>query len=412
MRILITNIKKLLHTYTKNNCPTVLKGKAMNELPFVENAFLLIENNKIAQYDSMQNLNTDMRADKTIDAKQGIVMPAWIDSHTHLVHAATREEEFAMRIAGVSYEQIAANGGGILNSANKLQAMSEDELFDKSLARLHNAKQLGTGVIEIKSGYGLTVDAELKMLRVIQRLKNEKVMPVKATFLGAHAFPAEFKNNQQGYIDLICNSMIPQIADEGLAEYIDVFCEKGFFSVEQTSTILECGLQQGLLPKIHANQLHISGGVQCGVKYNAVSVDHLESMGQEEVDCLLQSNTMPVLLPGAAFFLNMHYQPARMLIDAGLPVALASDYNPGSCPSFNMNFVTSLACTQMKMTTNEAINACTINAAAALQLSQDYGTITVGKTANVLITKPIDNEALIPYWFGESLVREVISEVA
>jgi imidazolonepropionase len=409
MRILITNIKKLLQTYTKENSPLLLKGVAMNHLPSLDDAFLIIDNDIILSYGLMTELIGNVNADKIIDAKQGIVMPAWIDSHTHLVHAATREDEFAMRIAGVSYEQIAANGGGILNSATKLQIMSEDELFDKSLARLQNAKKMGTGVIEIKSGYGLSLDAELKMLRVIQRLKNEKVMPIKATFLGAHAYPTPYKNNHQGYIDLICEQMIPQIASDNLAEYIDVFCEQGFFNVAETSTILECGIKYGLKPKIHANQLHNSGGVQCGVKHNAISVDHLESMGNDEINCLLNSNTMPVLLPGAAFFLAMHYQPARQLIDAGLPVALASDYNPGSCPSFNMNFITSLACTQMKMTVAEAINACTINGAAALEMSHDYGTITVGKKANIIITKPIDNEALIPYWYGESLIREVIA---
>jgi imidazolonepropionase len=408
MRILITNIKKLLQTYSKENSPLLLKGSEMNFLPSLENAFLIIEDSMIYSFGLMQDLIGNINADKIIDAKQGIVMPAWIDSHTHLVHAATREEEFAMRIAGISYEEIAAKGGGILNSAAKLQAMSESELFDKSIARLYAAKKLGTGVIEIKSGYGLSLDAELKMLRVIRRLQAEKIMPIKATFLGAHAYPMAYKNNHQGYIDLICNQMIPQIADEGLADYIDVFCEKGFFSVEDTSTILTCGIENGLKPKIHANQLHNSGGVQCGVKHNAISVDHLESMGEDEVNCLLQSNTMPVLLPGAAFFLGMHYQPARMLIDAGLPVALASDYNPGSCPSYNMNFITSLACTQMKMTVAEAINACTINGAAALEMSTEYGTITIGKKANIMITKPIENEAIIPYWYGESLVREVI----
>jgi imidazolonepropionase len=409
MRILITNIKKLLQTYSIKNSPLVLKGGEMNVMPFIENAFLVIENNKIVHFDEMKNLAVDFNADKIIDAKQGIVMPAWIDSHTHLVHAATREEEFAMRIAGISYEQIAKNGGGILNSATKLNAMDESELFDKSLERLHSAKKMGTGVMEIKSGYGLTVDAEIKMLRVIQKLKNEKLMPIKATFLGAHAFPVLYKNNQQGYIDLICKEMIPQIADQGLADYIDVFCEQGFFDVAQTSIILECGLRYGLFPKIHANQLYNSGGVQCGVQHNAISVDHLESIGDAEVECLKKSNTIPVLLPGAAFFLNMHYQPARMLIDAGLPVTLASDYNPGSCPSYNMNFITSLACTQMKMTTAEAIAACTINAAAALQMNENYGTITIGKQANIIITKPLDNEALIPYWFGESLIAQTIS---
>jgi imidazolonepropionase len=408
MQVLITNIKKLLQTYEKNNSPLVLKGKAMNELPSIENAFVHIENKIIKGFGPMQDAPNIDGFNEIIDANNGIVMPAWIDSHTHLVHAATREEEFAMRINGISYEQIAAKGGGILNSAAKLQAMTEDELFDRSLQRLLKAKQLGTGVMEIKSGYGLSVDAEIKMLRVIARLKETKVMPIKATFLGAHAYPQEYKQNHQGYIDLICQQMIPQICAEGLAEYIDVFCEKGFFDVAETTAILQCGIKHGLKPKIHANQLHNSGGVQCGVAHNAVSVDHLETMGEAEVECLLTSNTMPVLLPGAAFFLGMHYQPARMLIDAGLPIALATDYNPGSCPSYNMNFVTSLACTQMKMTVAEAINACTINAAAALEMSEYYGTVTVGKQANLMITHPIDNEALIPYWFGESLIKQVI----
>jgi imidazolonepropionase len=409
MRLLITNIKKLLQTYTKENSPLLVKGKEMNILPSVGNAYLMIENNVIHSFGDMQNITDNMNADTIIDAKQGIVMPAWIDSHTHLVHAATREDEFAMRIAGVSYEEIAAKGGGILNSAAKLQAMSEQELFDKSLVRLLDAKKMGTGIIEIKSGYGLSVASELKMLRVIRKLKEEKVMPIKATFLGAHTYPVMYKNNHDGYIQLICEQMIPQVAADNLADYIDVFCEKGFFSVAETSTILECGIKHGLLPKIHANQLYNSGGVQCGVQHNAISVDHLESIGDAEVQCLRNSNTLPVLLPGAAFFLAMHYQPARMLIDAGLPVTLASDYNPGSCPSFNMNFITSLACTQMKMTVAEAINACTINGAAALEMSANYGTITVGKKANIIITKPIDNEALIPYWYGENLVQQVIA---
>ncbi len=409
MRILVTNIKKLLLTYAKEETPSVVRGAQMQILPSVENAFLVIENDVIIHFDEIKNIENWQTADKIIDANQGIVMPAFIDSHTHLVHATTREDEFAMRISGITYEEIAAKGGGILNSAAKLQKMSESELFDKSLERLYAAQKLGTGVIEIKSGYGLTIEAELKMLRVIRRLKEEKIMPMKATFLGAHAFPLAFKQNQQGYIDVLCQQMIPAVAAEGLADFVDVFCEKGFFSVEQTSTILECGLKHGLLPKIHANQLHNSGGIQVGVKHHAISVDHLETLGTEEVVCLQNSNTIPVLLPGAAFFLGMHYQPARMLIDANLPVVLASDYNPGSCPSYNMNFITSLACTQMRMTVAEALNACTINAAAALQMSEDYGTITVGKKANFVITKPIQNEAMIPYWYGESLIKEVYS---
>jgi imidazolonepropionase len=408
VRLLITNIKKLLQVHNNSNTTHIVGGAAMKYLPSISDAFLIIEDDLIKEFGLMDDLKSEQHFDKIINANGGLVLPTYVDSHTHLVHATTRESEFVDRINGLSYEQIAANGGGILNSAAKVQMMSESELFDKALQRLHQAIALGTGAIEIKSGYGLTTDAEIKMLRVIKKLKEQSPIPIKATFLGAHAYPLAYKQNHQGYIDLICEEMLPQIAAEGLADYIDVFCEQGFFSVEETSQILNAGAQFNLKPKIHANQLHISGGVQVGIKHNAISVDHLESMGEEEIACLLDSTTMPVLLPGAAFFLNMHYQPARRMIDAGLPIVLASDYNPGSCPSFNMNFVISLACTQMKMTPQEAIHATTINAAAALELQNDYGSIQVGKKASLIITQPATDEALIPYNFGTSIIKEVM----
>jgi imidazolonepropionase len=408
VRTLITNIKKLLQVQDNSNTTHIVAGLAMKSLPSISDAYLIIEDGLIKEFGTQNDFKTEQYFDKTIHANGGLVLPSYIDSHTHLVHATTREGEFVDRINGLSYEQIAANGGGILNSAAKVQMMSESELFDKALQRLHHAIALGTGAIEIKSGYGLTTEAEIKMLRVIKKLKEQSPIPIKATFLGAHAYPLAYKQNHQGYIDLICEDMLPQIAAEGLADYIDVFCERGFFSVEETSQILNAGAKFNLKPKIHANQLHISGGVQVGIKHNAISVDHLESMGEEEIACLLHSTTMPVLLPGAAYFLNMHYQPARRMIDAGLPIVLASDYNPGSCPSFNMNFVISLACTQMKMTPQEAIHATTINAAAAVELQNDYGSIQVGKKASLIITQPARDEALIPYNFGTSIIKEVI----
>jgi imidazolonepropionase len=408
MRICITNISKLLQVRNQTEKITNISGNSMHELPCIENAFLIINNKKIESFGPLSEWNSNQNFHKVINAKQGIVMPAFVDSHTHLVFAATRESEFEDRIKGMTYAEIAARGGGILNSAAKLQAMDANELFEISVERLENAISLGTGAIEIKSGYGLTVEAELKMLRVIKRLQELKRIPVKATFLGAHAFPIQYKENHETYIQLIINEMLPQIAGEGLAEYIDVFCETGFFSVDETSRILDAGMQYGLKPKIHANQLNISGGVQIGVGHNAISVDHLESMGEAEINCLKNSNTIPTLLPGAAFFLGMQYQPARKLIDANLPVALASDYNPGSCPSANMQFITSLACTQMKMTPAEAINASTINAAAALEMSDSIGAIKIGYEANIIITKPMANEALIPYSFGENIVSEMV----
>jgi imidazolonepropionase len=380
----------------------------MKMLPSIDNAWLLIEDGLIKAYGDMSSLDTSLNVDQTIDAKGGLVLPAWCDSHTHLVFAHSREHEFIDRINGLSYEAIAQRGGGILNSAKKLNAASEDELVDLALQRLDEVKALGTGAIEIKSGYGLCTEGELKMLRVIRRLKEHSNLTIKSTFLAGHAYPLEYRDNHEGFIKLIINDMLPKIADENLAEYIDVFCEKGFFSVDETDRILEAGVKYGLKPKVHANQLYNSGGIQIGVKHHAISVDHLETMDQEEIECLKHSNTIPTLLPGAAFFLAMHYQPARKIIDAGLPVALASDYNPGSCPSGNMNLILSLACSQMRMTPEEAINACTINGAAAMEVNDKLGSIKVGKKANLIITKAIPSLAYLPYAFGTNLIEKVI----
>jgi imidazolonepropionase len=408
MRTLITNIKKLIQVEEGEARKPRVYGKDMSVLPEIEDAWLLVDKGTIHSFGKMQNIPENITSDKVIDATGRIVMPSWCDSHTHLVFAAPREQEFVDRINGMTYAEIAARGGGILNSAKKLNETDESQLFDQSLRRLHEVIAQGTGAIEIKSGYGLCLEGELKMLRVIRKLKEQSPIPIKASFLAAHAFPPEFKENHKGYIDSIINEMLPRVADEGLADYMDAFCEQGFFSVEETATLLEAGLKYGLKPKIHANQLHRSGGVQVGVKYNAISVDHLESMGEEEIESLRGSNTIPTLLPGAAFFLAMHYQPARLLIDAGLPVALASDFNPGSCPSGNMNFLLSLACTQLKMTPEEAINAQTLNGAAAMELEGEMGTIAIGKKARLIITKPVSSVAYLPYSFGENWIEKVI----
>jgi imidazolonepropionase len=407
MHILIKNIKNLLQTEEGVERKARVYGKEMAYLPSIENAWLLTENGLIKDFGSMKDI-PEMRADEVIDATGKLVLPSWCDSHTHLVFAAPREQEFVDRINGLTYAEIAARGGGILNSARKLNETDESKLYDDSLERLHAVVAQGTGAIEIKSGYGLCLEGELKMLRVIRKLKEQNIIPVRASFLAAHAFPPEYKENHEGYINLIINEMLPKVADEGLADYMDAFCEQGFFSVDETARLLEAGLKYNLKPKIHANQLHRSGGVQVGVKYNAISVDHLESMGEEEIEALRGSNTIPTLLPGAAFFLNMHYQPARLLIDAGLPVALATDYNPGSCPSGNMNFLLSLACTQLRMTPEEAINAQTINGAAAMEMEHEMGTIAIGKKASLIITKPVSSLAYLPYSFGENWVERVI----
>ncbi len=407
MHLLLTNIKQLCAVEKGEERKKWVRGSEMNQLNCIENAWLFIENGLIKDFGDMQDRHT-VHAEDVLDVSGKLVLPAWVDSHTHLVFASSREQEFVDRIKGLSYEEIARRGGGILNSAQKLNEIDEEQLFDESLARLEKVVSQGTGAIEIKSGYGLSVDGEMKMLRVIRRLKEKNIIPIKASFLAAHAYPADFKQDHQGYLNLIINEMLPIVADEGLADYIDVFCEEGFFSVDETERVLEAGARYGLKPKIHANQLHRSGGVQLGVKHNAISVDHLESMGQEEIDALKGSSTIPTLLPGAAFFLGMQYQPARKLIDADLPVCLATDYNPGSCPSGNVPFLMTLGCTQMKMTPEEVINSVTINGAAALELAAEMGSIAVGKKANLIITKPMPSYSYIPYDFGNNPVEKMI----
>ncbi|WP_338733972.1 imidazolonepropionase [Mangrovimonas cancribranchiae] len=405
MSILIKNIKELLQT--RENNVTIVKGEDMKKLPTIQNAYVLIEHDTIVEYGKMEDIG-DLEAEKTIDATGQIVMPAWCDSHTHIVYAGNREQEFVDRINGLSYEEIANRGGGILNSAEKLQNTPEDELYNQSAKRLMAVMKMGTGAIEIKSGYGLTLDAELKMLRVIKRLKQQFPAKVKSTFLGAHAFPKEFKDNPDAYIDLIVNKMIPEVAKEQLANYIDVFCEKGYFSLEQTERILEAGKTYNLVAKIHVNQFNAFGGIALGVKHDALSVDHLEEMNDDDIEALKGSNTMPVGLPSCSYFLSIPYTPARKIIDAGLPFALATDYNPGSTPSGNMNFVVSTACIKMKLTPEEAINAATINGAYAMGISNMYGSICRGKKANIIITKPISSYNYIPYAFGDNLIDKVI----
>ena len=407
MKILISNIKELLQIRET----TVLKvsGIEMAQLPSIKNAFLLLSDNLISDFGEMQNCPT-IEVDEVIDATNKIVLPTWCDSHTHIVYAGNREQEFVDRINGLSYEEIANRGGGILNSVKKLQETSEEELFNQSKSRLEEIMKLGTGAIEIKSGYGLSVDSELKMLRVIQKLAKKYPIAIKATFLGAHAFPAEFKNNHNGYIDLIINEMIPKIAEEQLAEYLDVFCELGYFSLEETERIIKAGIAFGLIPKIHVNQFNAFGGIALATKYKALSVDHLEVMNQEDIEALKDSETMPVALPSCSFFLSIPYTPAREMISAGLPLALATDYNPGSTPSGNMNFVVATACIKMKMTPEEAINAATINGAFAMGLSKTHGSITRGKKANIMITKPLESYYEIPYSFGSNLIESVFIE--
>jgi imidazolonepropionase len=406
MQTLITNIALLVNTRTENS---LLRGKALAELPCIENAFLVIENGLIKDFGSMNNIqHSTSNIQHTIDAQGATVLPTWIDSHTHLVFAASRENEFVDKLKGKSYAEIAASGGGILNSAKRIANATEDELYNSANQRLHELIQLGTGAIEIKSGYGLTVDAELKMLRVIKRLKETSPIPIKATFLGAHTYPIAYKENHQAYIDLIINEMLPAIAKENLADYIDVFCEEGFFSKTETIAICKAGIQYGLKPKIHANQLNLSGGVEAGVELNAISVDHLETMDDATIQALAHSTTIGTLLPTAAFFLRMAFQPARQLIDAGCAIALASDFNPGSSPSGNMNLVVAMSCIQMKMLPEEAINAATINAAYAMEVEEQLGSITIGKKANLIFTKPIPSLAYLPYAFGTNLIDKVM----
>ncbi|WP_316827562.1 imidazolonepropionase [Pedobacter miscanthi] len=405
--MLITNIKGLVGLHPKDKL--VLRGSELNDLPVLENAWLLIEDALIKDFGLMNSIPSQIsNLSSQISAEGRYIFPSWCDSHTHIVFAASREEEFAMKIQGKTYEEIAAAGGGILNSANKLQKASEDELFASAAKRLKQMILQGTGAVEIKSGYGLTTQSEIKMLRVIRRLKAQFPIPIKATFLAAHAFPAEYKNNHQGYIDLIINEMLPLIAKENLADYIDVFCEKGFFSVEETDQILKAGAKYGLKPKIHANQLSVSGAIEVAVKNNAISVDHLEESNEETIQTLRNADTIVTLLPSCSFYLGIPFADAKSFIRAGLPVVLATDYNPGSTPSGNMNFVVSLGCIKMKMFPEQAINAATLNGAAAMEISESYGSIAVGKKANLFITKPMPSIAYLPYSFGESQVDTVI----
>ncbi|MFO8054229.1 MAG: imidazolonepropionase [Bacteroidales bacterium] len=407
MKTLICNIKKLLQT--EESGQRYRSGKEMAGLNTIDNAYLLIEDTLIRDFGLMQDISNHT-ADKVIDAGGSLVMPAFCDAHTHLVFPETREIEYIDKIKGLSYEAIAKRGGGILNSARKIIEKSEDELYESAIKRLQEITTYGTGAVEIKSGYGLTTEGELKMLRVIKRLKANSPLSIKASFLGAHAVPPEYKQDQTRYVELIINEMLPEVAKEGLADYIDVFCDRGFFTVEETGRILQAGAKYGLIPKIHANELDYSGGVQIGVKHKARSVDHLEYTGDQEIAVLKDSGTMPVLLPGASFFLNLIYAPARKMIDAGLPVAMASDFNPGSSPSGNMQFILSQGCINYHMLPEEAIHAVTLNAAYAMGLEKKLGSITKGKKANLIITKQIPNYEFLPYYYGANKVKHTIIE--
>lgn len=405
MKTLIINIKELLQI--RDNSILKVCGAEMAILPTIKNAYLIIENDIIADFGEMKDLPND-NFEHTIDADGKIVLPTWCDSHTHIVYAGNREQEFVDRINGLSYEEIANRGGGIINSAQKLHETSEDEIYNQSKNRLEEVMKLGTGAVEIKSGYGLSVASELKMLRVIKKLSQNYPITIKATFLGAHTFPLEYKDNHEGYIDLIIDEMLPKIAQENLAEFIDVFCETGYFSVQETEKIIIAGLQFGLKPKIHVNQFNSIGGIQIAVKHKSLSVDHLEIMKPEDIEALKNSETMPVALPSCSYFLSIPYTPARQIIAAGLPIALATDFNPGSTPSGNMNFVVATACIKLKMTPEEAINAATINGAYAMGISNSHGSITIGKKANLIITKTISSYYQLPYAFGSNLIENVI----
>jgi imidazolonepropionase len=402
--LLITHIKGLVQV--REATPGAIRGAAMAELPVLSDAYLALEDGRIKSFGHMYALPSSLKAKETVMATGRFVFPGFVDSHTHLVFAAYRDEEFVMKLKGATYAEIAAKGGGILNSATRLRAMPEEELFQRTLVRAKDILSTGTTAVEIKSGYGLTTEDELKMLRVARRIGNETPITVKTTFLGAHAVPKE--HTKESYIRLVIDEMIPAVAHEKLADYIDVFCEEGFFSVDDTLRIVEAGMKYGMRPRIHANQLHRSGGVQVGVKTGALSVDHLENIGEEEIELLRGTSTMPTALPGAAFFLNLPMPPARQMLAAGLPLAIASDYNPGSSPSGNMPLMISLACIRMGLTPEEAVNAATVNTACALELLDQHGSITVGKRANVFITRPIPSVAYVPYAYGTPLVETVI----
>jgi imidazolonepropionase len=402
----ITNIKSLVGTSEENR---LLRGSELAGLPIIQHAFLEIEDDTIVGYGPMSERGDQKNQScEVVDASGKFVLPAWCDSHTHLVFAAPRETEFVDKLKGLTYAAIAAKGGGILNSAARLNEMNEDLLFNLAWERLKEISLNGTGAVEIKSGYGLTLDAELKMLRVIKKLRERSSLTIKSTFLGAHTYPSEFRDNHEGYISLIIDKMLPVIAGEKLADYIDVFCETGFFSPEETERICKAGLAHGLKAKIHANQLHVSGGVETGVGVGAVSVDHLESMDDVAIKTLAGSSTIGTLLPTAAYFLRMPFAPARKLIDEGAAIAIASDFNPGSSPSGNMNLVVSMSCIGMKMLPEEAINAATINGAYAMEIEKELGSISVGKKANLILTKEMPSLAYLPYSFGSNLVDKVM----
>lgn len=404
MKILIKNIKELLQI--RDSSATIIRGKEMAILPKIDNAFLIIENDLIVDFGEMINCPED-NFDSIIDASGRVVLPSWCDSHTHLVYAGNRVQEFVDRINGLSYEEIAKKGGGILNSAKRLNETSEAQIYEESKVRLEEVMKLGTGAIEIKSGYGLTVEGESKMLRVIKKLSENYPIKIKATFLGAHAFPLEYKENHSAYIDLIVNEMLPKIAQENLADYIDAFLETGYFSVEETERIMEAGEKYGLKAKIHVNQFTAIEGIKACVKHHALSVDHLEIVTDDDIEVLKNTATIPVALPSCSYFISIPYTPARKMLEAGLPLALATDFNPGTTPSGNMNFVVATACIKMKMTPEEAINAATINGAYAMGISDTHGSITRGKKANIIITKPITSFYELPYSFGNNLIEKV-----
>jgi len=406
MQYIFTNIKQLGGILTNNK--TALKGEELGNYNTLNNAYLVIYNDKITGFGKMDEIDQSFLNDSIeINCTDKVLLPTYCDSHTHLIFAATREGEFVDRINGKTYEEIAANGGGILNSAHKLANMSEDDLFEKAKKRLQKIIKLGTGAVEIKSGYGLTVEAEIKMLKVVKRLKAEFDIPIKATFLGAHAFPIAYKNNQQGYIELIINEMLPLIAKENLADYIDAFCEVNYFTPEQTKEICEAGIKLGLKPKVHVNQFNAINGISMLTKLNAVSVDHLEVVNEIDFDALSNSNTIATLLPSCSFFLSIPFAPAKELIKRNIAIALASDFNPGSTPSYNMSFVVALACIKQKLTPEQALNAATINGAYAMEVADTVGSITIGKKANFFITKPITGYSYIPYSFGENTIDQV-----
>ena len=408
-KILIKNIDKL---FTVSNNSKLKKGLDMKKLPFIENAWIIINDDLIFDFGHMNDWKgiDNWNEFEIIDAENGTVLPSWCDSHTHIVFSGSREQEFVDKINGLSYEEIAKNGGGILNSSMVIKNTTEEDLYQQSMIRIDEVIKGGTGAIEIKSGYGLETEQEIKMLRVIKRIKETSPITVKSTFLGAHAVPIKYKSDPDEYVRILTDEMIPQISKEELADYIDVFCDKGFFSVDQTEKILKAGLNYGLKGKIHANELAYSGGIQVGVKMGAISVDHLEFTSDNEINCLKESKTIPTLLPSTAFFLGLDYPPARKMIDSGLPIALASDYNPGSSPSGNIEFIFSLACIKLKMNPEEVINALTINGAHAMELQNEFGSIEKGKKANLIITKKIPSIAFIPYSFGKSLINKVIIE--